>query len=85
VESCNALLLIWILGLARDIPFGFWQRFILIHITTFLGLFFHLASLAARPILLGALVASFWIRLEVIDELAVAVCVCGFAIGVEVS
>jgi hypothetical protein len=52
---------------------GFWRR-VFIHIAAILGLLFLVRfSFATRSLSLGAFVASFLVRLDVIDELAVPV------------
>jgi hypothetical protein len=52
---------------------GFWRR-VFVHVTAILGLFFLVRfSFAMRPLSPGVFVASFLIRLEVVDKLAVPV------------
>src|SRR3954452_22591255 len=70
----------WIPGFFCGTFFSILRSIILVHVlSSGFRLLFSLATLAARPWFLGALVSSFWIRLEIIDPFAVAVGVRGLA------
>src|SRR3954468_23272269 len=70
----------WIPGFCCGTFFGVLRSIVLVHVVSS-GFSFLLAfaTLSMRPWFPGALVSSFWIRLEVIDPLAVAVGMCGLA------
>src|SRR3954447_15555283 len=70
----------WIPGFCCGTFFGVLRTIILVHVVSSgFWFLFAFATLAAPPWLPGALVSSFWIRLEIIDPLAVAVGVHGLA------
>src|SRR4051794_35993581 len=70
----------WIPGFCSGIVFSVRHSIVLIHVlSSGFRFLFAFATLAARPWFPGALVSSFWIRLEIIDPFAVAVGVRGLA------
>ena len=68
-------------GFFAIVSFLNWLGVIFLHIAGILGLLLRLA-LSTWSVLPGALVSSFRVRLEVIDEFAGAVGVSGLAVGV---
>src|SRR3954466_1744241 len=72
---------LWIPGFCCGTFFGVLRTIILVHVVSSgFWFLFAFATLPARPWFLGALVSSFWIRLEIIDPLAVAVGVRGLVV-----
>src|SRR4051795_2113850 len=70
----------WISGFFCGTFFGILHSIILVHVlSSGFRLLFAFATLAARPWFPGALVSSFWIRLEIVDPIAVAIGVRGLA------
>src|SRR3954470_11492963 len=70
----------WIPGFCCGTFFGVRRSIILIHVlSSGFRLLFAFATLSAWPWFPGALVSSFWIRLEIIDPFAVAIGVRGLA------
>src|SRR3954447_8959803 len=70
----------WIPGFFCGTFFGVLRSIILVHVVSSgFWFLFTFSTLSARPWFPGALVSSFWIRLEIIDPFAVAVGVRGLA------
>jgi hypothetical protein len=73
--------LVWVTRASSTLGlFGGLGRRVFFHITAILGLLFLVRfSFATRPLSSGAFVASFLVRLDVIDKLAVSVGVIAFS------
>src|SRR4051812_15083796 len=71
----NSLFCPWIPGFFCGTFFGVLHRIILIHVSSGFWFLFAFGTFSARSWLPGALVSSFWIRFEIIDPFAVAICV----------
>src|SRR3954468_1980776 len=70
----------WIPRFCCATVFGILRSVILVHVlSSGFRILFAFATLATRPWFPGALVSSFWIRLEIIDPFAVTVGVRGLA------
>src|SRR3954451_25428447 len=70
----------WIPGFCCGTFFGVLRSIILVHvISSGFWFLFAFATLSARPWFPGALVSSFWIRLEIVNPLAVAIGVRGLS------
>src|SRR3954466_15612449 len=70
----------WILGFFCGTFFGVLRSIILVHVVSSgFWFLFAFATLSARPWFPGTVVSSFWIRLEIIDPLAMAIGVRGLA------